>query len=1358
MRPLVAASVFLALAGCPTVSRQEWDSVQDQDGDGGLAVRFGGRDCVDDDDTIAVCDGDGDGHYSLEAGGDDCDDDDKNVVRRTFFRDLDGDRFGDPDAPVDACEAGSLLVADATDCDDTRADVRPGVEEECDLVDRNCDGDPYEGSRGGTLFWRDEDGDGFGGASSEDTRCVPGEGEVDNGLDCDDFDVDVFPGAPDEWYDDVDGDCAGNSDFDQDGDGEEFEAFGGPDCDDEDAAVNRHAPELCNGQDDDCDLRVDDDDRDDQQVGQVEYFRDGDLDGFGSDTSRQYCPGAQPEGWVLLVGDCDDRNSRVSPVAEEVCNDRDDDCDTEDDDNPVGGRLGYLDADGDGWGQAVSAGRYCGAFPAGVAARDGDCDDTDRYTFPGAEEQCGDAVRQDCDPGPADDCDLDGDPDATDCDDDDVAIRSTAVEVCDGVDNDCDTLVDGADPSVDSSTERLWYLDLDRDGFGSVALFASCEPPASAVDNGLDCDDTDPLRAPGAGERCNSVDDDCDTLVDEEPVDALPLYLDVDGDGFGDPAITAPPSCVNPDPATWTLAGADCAPTDPAVFPGAGERCDGGVDNDCDGLVDDEDTDVAGAVWFEDADGDGYGLDSDLLVACGQVAGRTLAPGDCDDGDNAVHPGADEVCNAGIDDDCDGELDEADASSGAIDWYVDADGDGYGAGAPLVACTAPTGRVARLGDCDDALPNVNPGEDERCDPGDLDEDCNLVADDADAVNRVVYFRDLDGDGYAGTPYLACEAPLPPTYPEFDCLDTNPAVRPGGGTEFCNGLDDDCDGTVDFTVPALVDQDGDGYGVGAPVARPCASLVGYTPVQDPVLPADCNDGEATARPDFPYEICLDGFDNDCNGLTDVLDPGAIACSTPGGGGTPGDPAALHLYWPDTEADGLGNPNGAPVVAASAPPGYVANALDCNPSTVGPSPTFVATAADLQSAVNGAPPGCNNIELAPVLFTGVTLNTPTYPDATTVLIGPLDGADARAVWEGGTVTVDASRATLVLTGVDFVPLGLPNGAWPIQVTNGTVGLYDLSLEDGGLKQTGGTVDTHLVDIVSPPPPPVPVGNPQASALWVDGGVHTSMELTILDAPGQQSGYVSTGTFTGLRLDQSSPFEVGSSAADVTLSKIFASDCTSDCLTLVGDLNRDILVTDSVFVRAAENGVETSATSIGITLRRVTIAGAGRNGLSALGPVMVRDSVVWGSGVDDLSAMADVSTSLWGTDSGILSVLAPVATGRSPGFQSFDARLDPARWDLHLAPGSNVAYDFQGGHLGAFPVDTDPWYDLVDADLLPDGWELQFFGTLDADDAGDEDGDGVQNHDEYLQGTWPTEPDTDEDGTDDLSDAAPLDGAVR
>jgi hypothetical protein len=134
------------------------------------------------------------------------------------------------------------------------------------------------------------------------------------------------------------------------------------------------------------------------------------------------------------------------------------------------------------------------------------------------------------------------------------------------------------------------------------------------------------------------------------------------------------------------------------------------------------------------------------------------------------------------------------------------------------------------------------------------------------------------------------------------------------------------------------------------------------------------------------------------------------------------------------------------------------------------------------------------------------------------------------------------------------------------------------------------------------------------------------------------------------------------------------------------------------------------------------------------------------------------LWGTDSGILSVLAPVATGRSPGFQSFDARLDPARWDLHLAPGSNVAYDFQGGHLGAFPVDTDPWYDLVDADLLPDGWELQFFGTLDADDAGDEDGDGVQNHDEYLQGTWPTEPDTDEDGTDDLSDAAPLDGAVR
>ncbi len=179
--------------------------------------------------------------------------------------------------------------------------------------------------------------------------------------------------------------------------------------------------------------------------------------------------------------------------------------------------------------------------------------------------------------------------------------------------------------------------------------------------------------------------------------------------------------------------GDDCDDDDAAVHPGADERCNG-VDDDCDGLEDEDPIDAP--TWYPDADEDDYG-DGDLgAPACSAPEGWLADAGDCDDGDAAVHPEADELCNE-VDDDCDGDVDED--PTDAPTWYPDEDDDQYGdSEGGATSCEAPEGWVADDTDCDDTDATIHPGAIEWCDG--IDTDCDQLEDPSDIVSF------MDGEG------------------------------------------------------------------------------------------------------------------------------------------------------------------------------------------------------------------------------------------------------------------------------------------------------------------------------------------------------------------------------------------------------------------------------------------------------------------------------------------------------------------------------------------------------------------------------------------------------------------------------------
>jgi hypothetical protein len=344
---------------------------------------------------------------------------------------------------------------------------------------------------------------------------------------------------------------------------------------------------------------------------------------------------------------------------------------------------------------------------------------------------------------------------------------------------DCDDRLPPWDCSCDEERDLCVCECLDVDGDGHASL---------ECDGGDDCDDGDADVYPGAPERCNGRDDDCDTVVEE----------DMDGDGYYNDEDV----CTDLDPAD-----VDCDDTNRGVHPGAPEPCNERDDNCVDGIDDEADT-----------DGDGH-----VEIDCASSPGGD----DCDDEIATIHPGADDVCN-GVDDDCDAGCDDGfECCMGEImDCTTVCGSTGLGECTPECLPPDGTGCVpppetcnGEDDDCDTVVDNdlhCTPGETAECTttcgttglgvctsectaaPPEAcaapDETCNGEDDDCDTVEDEG-FACLAGDVVECT--TSCGS-------EGSGICTDDCTIPGGEDCFppsietrCNdGVDDDCDGWED----------------------------------------------------------------------------------------------------------------------------------------------------------------------------------------------------------------------------------------------------------------------------------------------------------------------------------------------------------------------------------------------------------------------------------------------------------------------------------------------------------------------------------------------------------------------------------
>jgi hypothetical protein len=328
------------------------------------------------------------------------------------------------------------------------------------------------------------------------------------------------------------------------------------------------------------------------------YYADADSDTFGNlNAPLNAC--AIPSGYVTNSTDCNDGNANIRPTATEICNAFDDDCDGLTNEG-ITFITYYADSDADGFGNPNGSLSAC-APPSGYVTNNSDCNDSNFLIKPGA------------------------------------------IELCNLFDDNCNGQVNEGLVFVN------YYVDTDQDGFGAGTATNSCTPLfGNYVTNNSDCNNNNANIRPNAVETCNSIDDNCNTLIDDG-LTFVNYYIDSDGDGFGAGAATN--TCANPG-LGYATTNTDCNNTNAAIRPTASEICNG-IDENCNNAIDDG---LVFMNYYLDADLDGYYLS--FINACASpglnyaINGTTL--GDCNDNNFNIHTGAPEICGNGIDEDCNG--------------------------------------------------------------------------------------------------------------------------------------------------------------------------------------------------------------------------------------------------------------------------------------------------------------------------------------------------------------------------------------------------------------------------------------------------------------------------------------------------------------------------------------------------------------------------------------------------------------------------------------------------------------------------------------------------------------------------------
>jgi hypothetical protein len=236
---------------------------------------------------------------------------------------------------------------------------------------------------------------------------------------------------------------------------------------------------------------------------------------------------------------------------------------------------------------------------------------------------------------------------------------------------------------------------------------AAPDADADGFDASVDCDDNDAAKNPDAEEKCDSVDNDCDGLIDEaDAVDAPTWYADGDGDTFGDANLTK--EMCNAPNEFWVKDSTDCDDAQKLANPEADEICDN-IDNDCDGEIDGPESANAHK-YFWDFDGDGFGDPENIEYSCKPQTWLVDNSDDCDDVRKEVNPDVSEICDE-IDNDCDDLIDDLDPSADVetgSSFYEDFDKDTFGnPDAIKMFCQVQEGYVANPDDCNDENPEIH---------------------------------------------------------------------------------------------------------------------------------------------------------------------------------------------------------------------------------------------------------------------------------------------------------------------------------------------------------------------------------------------------------------------------------------------------------------------------------------------------------------------------------------------------------------------------------------------------------------------------------------------------------------------------